>query len=456
MEHIVHHNLQIKQNVAYLFYIGKIKTWGLNEFLIDPLAELYKKPVEIIAIMPDFHKKYAMKNTIIINDRAKKLSEDGQVHKIPIPEDHFFRLVSESRFVRNLFSEVLKNQKTVYVNLYQNNKGFTLDNGKNILIISPRKELVEKYNSKINQYKLAKKHGLPVLDFETVKDRDGLIKTFLQNPKYKKSGAYISGEFGMGGSKSLFAHSESDITKKFTETEGPFLMTELIENTISPTVLGVIANKDEVFIATVIDQIMEGPKYRGSVFPSVLKQNLIEKMKEITRKIGKVMGKEGYRGVFGCDFLVTEEEKVYFVEINPRKMGSTLESSLFLKSLYPDYPSIPELEFRAVTQGTFGTETKELSLKPDAPSWGISYVRTLERKIVTKDIKDLPEEKELFHNPEAGGGERISIMEHVGAGTIVERGYLGRVITVAENRAFVRKNLQKGEKMVWETVKPFR
>jgi len=260
----------------------------------------------------------------------------------------------------------------------------------------------------------------------------------------------------MGGSKSLFARSESDIIDKFGETEGPFLITGLIENTISPTVLGVIANKDDIFIATVIDQIMEGPKYRGSVFPSVLKETIIEEMREITRKIGKIMGKKGYRGVFGCDFLVTEEEKVYFVEINPRKMGSTLESSLFLKSLYPDYPSIPELEFRAVTQGTFGTETKELPMKPDAPSWGISYVRTLEKKIVIKDIKNSPGEKELFYDPKAGDDERISIMEHVGAGTIVERGYLGRVITVAKNQASVRKNLQKGEKMVWETVKPFR
>jgi hypothetical protein len=454
MEHIVYKNFSLNKDFFYLVYIGKIKTWGLNRFLLKPLADLYQRPVKVLAIMPDYHQSYPMENIVIMNDRSKELSlKDGCVHKHPIAESSFYELASKSRFIRELFSKLLKNQKNIYVNLYHNSDSFTLDNQKDISVIGPKKELVKKYDSKINQYLMAKKLGLPVLDFEIAKNRDELL-TIFKKKEYQKKGAYIAGEFGVGGSSSLFARSESDIINKFPDSSGPFLIMELIKNTVSPTVLGVVANENEVCIATVIDQIMDGPKYKGAVFPSAIDESIIKKMKEITFKIGKIMGKDGYRGIFGCDFIVSPDNRVYFVEINPRKMGSTLESSLYLKNLFPDCPSLPELEFRAVTKGTFDTDIKDFSFKPDAPCWGISYVRTLEKKTVTKDIGNLPEEEELFKDLDCldKKKDRISVMDHVGAGTIVDRGYLGRVITVDKNQSSVRRNLKKGEQLVWDTV----
>ena len=458
MENIVYKNLRLKSDSAYLIYIGKIKAWCLNRFLLKPLHELYQKPVEIIAIMPDFHNFYPMKNVIILNDRAKELSaNNGHAHKYPIKEAHFSRLVSNSRFVRELFSKILKNQKTLYINMYQNEEQFSLDNNRDIFIIGPKKELVKKYNSKINQYRLAKEHNIPVLESEIAENLDTLLSIFQNKKKVWENGAYIAGEYGMGGSNSLFALSEHDITNKFSDKEGPFLITRLIKNALSPSVLGVIANQDEVFIASVVDQIMEGPKYKGSVFPSLLDRDIISRLKDCTMKIGSIMGKEGYRGFFGCDYIVAPNHQIYFVEVNARKSASTLENTLCLKGLYPEYPSLPELEFRAVTKNTFGINLKEIPLKTDSLSWGVSYVKTLESKKVIRDIENLPPEEELFQGLDGLGHEkkeRISIMEHVGKGTIVDRGYLARVVTVAKNQESVLKNLELGKKMVWNTVKP--
>jgi len=458
MENIVYKNLNLNCNSAYLIYIGKIKTWGLNKFLIKPLVDFYKRNVEIIAIMPDFHKYYPMDNVIILNDRSKELSSNNRhVHKYPIKESNFCKLVSNSRFIQELFSNILKNQKIIYVNMYQNEEEFTLDNNKDIFIIGPKKELVKKYNSKTNQYKLAKNHGLPVLDSEIAKNIDELSYIFREKKRYWKEGAYVAGEYGMGGSNSLFAQSESDILNKFSNTPGPFLISELIPNSKSPAVLGVSANKEEVFIASVVDQIMDGPKYKGSVFPSLLDKEVINRLKEYTLQIGSIMGADGYKGIFGCDFIVTPTNQIYFVEINARKVASTLENSLYIKSLLPSFPTIPELEFRAVTQGTFGIDVEKISQKTKGISWGISYVKTLQNKIVVKDIESLPQEEDLFKNLDYLPKERkkrISVMEHVGAGTIVDRGYLGRVVTVAKDHESVLRNLRTGEKMVWDTVKP--
>ncbi len=53
-----------------------------------------------------------------------------------------------------------------------------------------------------------------------------------------------------------------------------------------------------------------------------LKKSIILQVKSHINSIGAWMGKAGYRGIFGMDFVV-EGEKVYPVEINPRFQNST-------------------------------------------------------------------------------------------------------------------------------------
>ncbi len=57
---------------------------------------------------------------------------------------------------------------------------------------------------------------------------------------------------------------------------------------------------------------------------NILKNIILDKIKFITETIGKWMGLQGYRGIFGLDILVDKKAgNVYPIEINPRFQNST-------------------------------------------------------------------------------------------------------------------------------------
>src|SRR5690606_12039636 len=46
-----------------------------------------------------------------------------------------------------------------------------------------------------------------------------------------------------------------------------------------------------------------------------------EQVREIIKTASEVLRQDGYRGIFGMDFLVDRDEKVYVIEINARTTG---------------------------------------------------------------------------------------------------------------------------------------
>jgi len=60
-------NFTYNPSTYYFFYVGDIKTYGLNSFLQDALARNYRKKVEFIAIVPDILIQYNYRNLIVIN-----------------------------------------------------------------------------------------------------------------------------------------------------------------------------------------------------------------------------------------------------------------------------------------------------------------------------------------------------------------------------------------------------
>ena len=64
--------------------------------------------------------------------------------------------------------------------------------------------------------------------------------------------------------------------------------------------------------------------YCGNDFSTTvsLPETVIQKIYEQTHKVGNWIRQQGYRGLFGIDF-VTDGSTVYPVEINPRFQGST-------------------------------------------------------------------------------------------------------------------------------------
>ena len=116
-----------------------------------------------------------------------------------------------------------------------------------------------------------------------------------------------------------------------------------------------LANEREVFIGGVADMnIVGGNKFRGSTYPSQLPAEVRHRLREYTRAVGRKLGELGFRGIFGCDYIVDDAGGIFFIEVNPRKQGTTMEYCCTMEHvLPPGAPNMPELEIWAVLDGAF-------------------------------------------------------------------------------------------------------
>lgn len=84
--------------------------------------------------------------------------------------------------------------------------------------------------------------------------------------------------------------------------------------------------------------VAEGDKFCGAqILAADQKTKAHAEATEIAQKIGMVLQAEGYRGIFGIDFLMDESGELYVLEINPRITGVTP----LLTAMYKGEEGIP-------------------------------------------------------------------------------------------------------------------
>jgi len=296
----------------------------------------------------------------------------------------FLSYVSENRQVRALVQELLGRQGNLYIYMYESMPEMTLDAIPGVSILGPDSNIASRLNSKIYQYQHLKKL-VPVVDFYICDGLSDLIKTTDKLwPKWK-DGIFVSLEYSAAGANSIIAHNPRDIVERFHEENETYLISRNIPHHSDPTVLAVVANEKDVYIAGVADQRIEkGTRFTGSTFPTRLSDETVGILNTITRIVGKWLVKEGYRGIYGCDFLVDHEEKVFFLEVNARKQGTTMEFCCTLEQNLPlGSPMLPELEYYAVTQGRFPDDIVEMKDNVKNIYWG-TYNYKIDNMVFTE------------------------------------------------------------------------
>jgi len=337
----------------------------------------------------------------------------------------------------------------------------TLDRFPGVRMIGPRKDLSRRWNNKIYQHHVLK-GLLPLADFEV---SEGFLETVGKTEHLLSvwtDGVHISLESGGGGSNSCVVLPSDDVGAKVRRTfggfHGPYLLSRFIPHKYDPTVLAVVANEADVCIGGVADQQIEDlNKFKGSTFPSVLPKRLVTRLREYTKRVGRVMGKSGYRGIFGCDFLIDREENVIFLEINARKQGTTMEMCCTAENALPvGSPSLPELEYRAVTENRFPSNTAEIKENTGHIHWG-TYNYKLDRDICTNGHTppSQKDERTIFQDIAGARSEEeaFCIVENIGSNHVVKAGaFLGRVVSVATHPAGVDRGLTKGREQLERTI----
>ncbi len=450
-------NFVYKPDVYYFLYIGELKSYGLNPFLCDMFRRQLGREVEFIAIIPDVLIQYNYRNIIVIAPEMGAEDRQGR-EQISFRAEigQFMRQVSAHPGIHRLIRQILSRQDHLYINMYESDPNMTLDDLDRVSIIGPDKQLARKFNNKVVQLELLKDE-IPVIDFQTCDSLAALLGATDRLWETWSDGIFVSRQYSAAGSGSRIARCRKDIEERFSDEDAPFLISRYIPHKLDPTVLAVTANEQDVYIAGVADQVIEdGNRFVGSTYPSVLPTDLIRKLREYTRRVGRILARHGYRGIFGCDFLVDENRQIYFVEINARKQGTTLEFCYTLEQLLPEgSASLPELEYYAVEKGRFPENTREpndIDLCPIC--WGTYNYKLKDHQFTRGYIPQNPYERESFCK--VASGDLIKdfvVLEHIGSRVLVFPGtFLARIVSVGGKRADVEEGLRQGREIIELTV----
>lgn len=452
-------NFSYRPEVYYFLYVGDLKNYSLNCFIRETLGkQLGKREVQFIALVPDICTQYNYSNLIVINPLANReiVTENGSAKvSCRLNSEHFMQCVSQSSAIGLLIEQILQNQNQLYINLYESLSEMTLDRLDGVSILGPDKHVAQIYNNKVVQYQ-SLNDVVPLIEGCCCRDRDEMLQKVPLMFEQWPDGIFVSCAYSAGGANSAIVYSYKEVEEKFTAEQCHYLLTRYIPHKLDPTVLAVVANETDVYIAGIADQhIAEGNKFIGSTFPSITSSLQQQKLREYTIAVGKVLGKAGYRGIFGCDYLIDDSGQIYFLEINARKQGTTLEFCFTLEQSLPEgSPMLPELEYFAVTQHTFPQHTVEMDTNNRQLHWSTYNYKTTANRLTCGYIPQNPYERETFQK--IARQELVKdfvILEHLGTNFLVLPGtFLARVVSVARCPEDVKEGITQGVGFIRQTL----
>ncbi|WP_028574831.1 ATP-grasp domain-containing protein [Desulfonatronovibrio hydrogenovorans] len=455
-EDVLFSDLKLEDDTNYFLYIGEIKTDALNQFVKENLARIHNKKFDYISILPDVMESYPHKNVLVINPLARSLyAQTSKKFSCRMSAGDFAGVVSYSSTVLELVRMLVRKQGRLYVHVFESLPELSFTRMPGVVLLGPGGQVASMWNNKLYQLQMLK-DAVPVIDYKVCSGVGEMVQGTTSALAEWTEGVFVSQPYSAAGTNSFIVRSMSDLNSRLPLPQSTYFISRYVPHEHDPTVLGVVGNEDDVFIAAIADQEIEGGNmFRGSTFPSVLPYKDQLEIKEHTRMVGRVLGRSGYRGIFGCDYIVSNSGRIYFVEVNARKQGTTMEMCCTLENLLPqDAPTLMELEYFAVTENRLPENKMEIQEAISDLYWR-TYNFKVDREVVTKYFLPADEdERELFRQVKRNGVEyKMIIMEHVGHGCPVKPGtFLGRVVAVSRKREILDREIKMGKQLLEESI----
>lgn len=446
-------NFVFNKNKYYFVFISELKAYGIGHFFKEAISKALFIPmgdIEFITIAPDLFEQYNYDNLIIISD-IKDRENKRDLH------EKFIKDISKSKYINFMLDQILQNQNELYIYMFESSRYMTLDKKENVILVGPKSEVVEQLSNKIALYEIFSEI-VPMAQYKISNGYEKLLEDAEEIFRKTHNKLFVSLETSAAGANSIIADSLEDIMQRFHKNHDDiFLLSEYVEHSIDPTVLAVVINEDEVFIAGIADQKIEGTSFRGSTFPSLVSEKVKNELIRQTRLVGKKMAQLGYRGIFGCDYIIAGDKKVFFIETNPRKQGTTMEFCCALRTMLPlGSPNLPELEFYAVTENMKAPRMREPDYFKNPDIYWSTYNVKMNNRMVTHSY--LPQQRGEIEMFESVAKNKLTkeymILEHIGQDFFVNEGsFLGRVIATGKNYKDVDDGIRMGKKMIDFTIK---
>lgn len=323
----------LTNETQYFFSLLGPRFEAMNELMADSLGRRfgYKyKPIYIFSSHPN--KYFAKENYIVLNKQAYDVEGDVKENVIYLQEyedlnQEFF----QSTFINELADGIIKKQKQLPI--YSFTTSFLKTNDPRWLILGPSPEVSTFYDNKAQHYELFEELNLPRNKARIYENKDELLKEHNIFP------GYITASYTSGGNESGLIYSKEMLNNfvsrlRPVNTRDRFLVASVFEHIATmPNVNAIVTGKDQTSVLVITDQIMRGARYLGNIYPSSISPEHTQQIKEITIKIGNYLSQKGYRGVFGCDFLINTKGKLVIVDLNPRRQGGYACNALALKAV---------------------------------------------------------------------------------------------------------------------------
>lgn len=201
--------------------------------------------------------------------------------------------------------------------------------------LNPR-ELLQWLNSKPDVKRWFADCGLPILPYETFLGQE--ITLYMLKRRFPQAEQYvIQSNYGGGGIGTFFVTADHfDEVQSQLQPLRQYLVSAYEKYGTSVNTHVFISDRQTVLSPgsiQIIEQEQNQLCYRGADFIAfrALPITCREQVRALSLKIANRLRERGYRGVAGLDFLVTREQKVYCMEINPRFQASSVPLDMYLQ-----------------------------------------------------------------------------------------------------------------------------
>jgi predicted ATP-grasp superfamily ATP-dependent carboligase len=306
----------------YFFSMLSDRFIPLNELWAKSLEKRFNKSFKPIYVLPFYHNRlFEEENYIVLNEWLEdvhRTMKRTDIMNLIYPED-LNRQFSKSPEIKRLADQLIKKQGKVFV-LSFSDVWFELKNP-NIVLLGPDPKVAALYDAKIEHYRTFEKLGLETVKTTVYKDIQELRDKHTEYP------FFLSAMYSSGGieSKAIFTYQDLEAYYshlRLVNKKQPLIAAKYIDSIVlAPNSTGIVMGQDEVIVVCISDQILRNNQYMGNIYPSRATKEHIGQVKQMTEIVGKYLSEQGFRGLFGIDFLITKSGKCYPVDLNPRRQG---------------------------------------------------------------------------------------------------------------------------------------
>jgi hypothetical protein len=317
-------------NIEYFFSLHGPRFEHMNNAMARSLGKRFKKefrPIRILNAWPG--RGYDSSNYVVLNAQGYKLAKTLKKPVVFLPDyEDLNAEFAKSNGTLDIAQKLHKKQSTVFV--YPFTTSF-LDLPDSIFtVIGPMN--VETYDNKVNQLKLFEKLGLPHNKAQVFENEEALLMHADRVIPCYISASYTSGgnENGLIYDKKML-HEFLSRVRPINKNNG-FICATIFKNiALAPNVNALVTNEGVTYVLVISDQILHGNRYLGNVYPSAAKPDMLRAIKSMAMTVGQHLAGAGYRGLFGCDFLINKNDEIVIVDLNPRHQGGYACNGLALE-----------------------------------------------------------------------------------------------------------------------------